>query len=350
MVMKAAQQSELQAWPGGLEALKVCPACGDSRHADELENVTDLSYAAAPGTWALKRCLTCQAVYLNPRPDERSLLLAYRNYYTHANAVTFKRTLANGYRNRIFNISLRPALAVGAFLVPLLRTTAGRIREEARGLDFTRGAQRRVLDVGCGAGDFLVIARGLGWLSYGVELDPNAVATARERGCEILGSEVNELDARYEQYFDVVTLSHVIEHVRDPTQTLRDCLRLLKPGGQVWIETPNIDSVGYEAYGAHWRGLESPRHLVLFNPAALRSCLERAGFERVEVSPAGQYLTGHMFMVSANMQLGRIAARDLGPLPADARARLKLALRRARNILREHPNRSEYVAAVGYRP
>jgi hypothetical protein len=58
--------------------------------------------------------------------------------------------------------------------------------------------------------------------------------------------------------------------------------RLLKPGGILWLETPNIDSVGHCRWGKHWRGLEPPRHLVLFNYRSLRTLLSQVGFQQVE--------------------------------------------------------------------
>lgn len=327
-------------WPGGLETLQGCPACGDSRCANELDDLTDLAFGTSPGTWSLKRCLGCRVLYLNPRPDEQSLVLAYQNYYTQAS----KRPRSRGWIRH----PLRSLIASGGD-GPIFQRTVRRYRRKYRGLVWAPGIRRRVLDVGCGSGRFLTVAQALGWQGYGVEFDPDAASNARVAGCEILGHEVSDLDARYEQHFDAVTLSHVIEHVRDPTQTLRHCWRLLKPGGRIWIETPNVDSVGYEIYGPCWRGLEPPRHLVLFNPAALRSCLERAGFGRVAISFSDEDSTKYLFKISAQMQLGRMNEQRGGPLPAHLRVDLQRALQQARDIVRRTPARGELVTAVAYR-
>ena len=80
------------------------------------------------------------------------------------------------------------------------------------------------------------------------------------------------------EQFDVITLCHVIEHVYDPVKVLKACFTLLKPGGVLWLETPNIDSYSYARFQQHWRGLETPRHLVLFNRQALRQAMISAGF------------------------------------------------------------------------
>jgi len=70
--------------------------------------------------------------------------------------------------------------------------------------------------------------------------------------------------------------------VYDPLETLRRCRELLVPGGRLWLQTPNVDSRGHAVFGAAWRGLEPPRHLVLFSREALADLLGRAGFRAVE--------------------------------------------------------------------
>jgi SAM-dependent methyltransferase len=91
-----------------------------------------------------------------------------------------------------------------------------------------------------------------------------------------------EVMAQERGVFDVITMSHVIEHVHEPIQVLEACYRLLKPGGQLWIETPNISSLGRSRFQHNWRGLETPRHLVLFNRRSLHQALQRAGFTNIE--------------------------------------------------------------------
>jgi SAM-dependent methyltransferase len=81
--------------------------------------------------------------------------------------------------------------------------------------------------------------------------------------------------------FDVITLSHVIEHVPDPVATLKDCASRLRKGGRLIVATPNIKSWGHRYFGEKWVGLDPPRHLMLFSPRNLAQCAERAGL-RIE--------------------------------------------------------------------
>ena len=77
--------------------------------------------------------------------------------------------------------------------------------------------------------------------------------------------------------FDFVHMSHVLEHVTEPLATLREVARLLRPGGRVYIETPNIDSLGFRWAREYWFPLEVPRHLWLFSPRTLTRAVTSAG-------------------------------------------------------------------------
>jgi len=70
----------------------------------------------------------------------------------------------------------------------------------------------------------------------------------------------------------------VIEHCEDPLGTLRRAFELLRPGGWLYVETPNIESAPASLCGRYWFGIDSPRHLWLFGPSTLQRCLEAAGF------------------------------------------------------------------------
>jgi 2-polyprenyl-3-methyl-5-hydroxy-6-metoxy-1,4-benzoquinol methylase len=343
-------------WPlEHVEQVMHCPVCGGPRREEELRGLEDRTSGTAPGTWTLHRCLDCRAAYLDPRPDEKSMHLAYSNYYTHesveANATDGKWlqvALENGYRNHLFGTRYRPSLSLGPFVAPLFGRRSARIRAQARGIEKFRGPDRRVLDVGCGSGQFLAFAKQMGWRAYGVEPDSIATGVARKQGIEVLADRVSDLDESHDGFFDAVTLSHVIEHAHDPIEMLAHCRRVLKPGGYFWLETPNTDSVGYEFYGRHWRGLETPRHLVLFNVQSIRVALERAGFERISILPCLD-AAKHMFKRSAMQQAGRIAEVDRSPLPRKAVQEVKAATHKARSLVRRNPTRSEFVVAAAHR-
>ena len=290
-------------WPAeGLERVPACPVCGGNRRSLAYPDLTDNVAFCAPGAWAMHRCLGCGSYYLDPRPDPATIHLAYARYFTHAaprgaarreppgGLATLRRSLANGYRNWRFGTQARPATVLGiglALLIPRLRRTAdSRMRFIPRA-----AAGRRLLDVGAGNGDYLLQARSAGWDVVGVEPDPAAVATARRAGLDVRQGGIEALSGEPES-LDVITMNHVIEHVHDPRRVLGDAFKLLRSGGLLFLETPNVDSAGHRRFGRHWRGLEPPRHLVLFNWDSLERLLEAVGFGGIRRIPrAGVYPT-----------------------------------------------------------
>ena len=348
---------DLSEWPAEhIEHVRHCPVCGGTRREEELRDLEDRTFGTAPGKWTLQRCLGCRAAYLDPRPDEASIHLAYQNYYTHEAAEDPAETtgnwletaLANGYRNHLFGTRFQPSLDLAHVIAPFFAKRSARIRVQARGIEKLRGSDRKVLDVGCGSGQFLAFAKQMGWQAFGVEPDPMAADVVRNLGVDILADRVSNLDRSYDGFFDAVTLSHVIEHAHDPIDMLAHCYRVLQPGGYLWLETPNIDSVGYEMYGRHWRGLETPRHLVLFNAQSMRIALQRAGFEKIHALPCLD-AAKHMLKRSAMSQTGRIAEVERGPLSGDARKRVKVETKKARSIVRRNPERAEFIVMAAHR-
>jgi ubiquinone/menaquinone biosynthesis C-methylase UbiE len=112
-----------------------------------------------------------------------------------------------------------------------------------------------------------------GWEVYGLDFDPRAAEAARSEGLSVQYGKV-ECQGYPSEFFDAVTLNHVIEHIPDPCKTLKECLRVLKPGGRLIIVTPNGTSLGHLFFGRHWRGIEAPRHLHIFSFESIKRALQ----------------------------------------------------------------------------
>jgi SAM-dependent methyltransferase len=320
------------AWPKEkLERASECPVCASGDRIELHADLEDCS-PAAPATWTLYRCCDCGSGYLDPRPAPEWIGQAYDSgYYTHAeaflqaapqsNGTQLKRALRNGYLNSRFGYSFLPTSRLGPVAMrvfALRRAHAGQwIRQLAR-----PPGTPSLLDVGCGNGAFLLQMKGTGWSLRGIDPDPEAVARAREAG--IPADEGFLADRRYPANdFDAITLSHVAEHAHEPVELLRECHRILRPGGVLWIATPNLASTGYRLFGRHWRSLDPPRHLVLFSPKALKQALERIGFEPLERSPA--CTASWSFGASAAVSKRLDPNRDVPPLPRRLWWRARLA-------------------------
>jgi 2-polyprenyl-3-methyl-5-hydroxy-6-metoxy-1,4-benzoquinol methylase len=133
----------------------------------------------------------------------------------------------------------------------------------------------RYLDVGCGLGRMVRFMSRLGMDAEGVEPASGAAAAAQQRGINVKCCTLE--DAKFpHNRFDTITLYDVIEHVPDPIATLRECKRILKPEGEVVINTPNYNSVVFKLVGSTWRGLDLPHHMHLFSPASMQIAAKRA--------------------------------------------------------------------------
>lgn len=345
-------------WPAdGLEYVPSCPVCSSTDRREEVSGLEDRSYGCAPGKWTLHRCIGCGCAYLDPRPNRASIGLAYARYFTHGATprkarnplvAWLRQGLANSYRNRLFGTRLKPAIPAGWAISSLARTQARSLRLDGRGLDLAIGSKGKLLDIGCGNGEFLVFAKAAGWDCFGIEPDAVAAALAIEQGGSVIGSHLEEIDSAYDGFFDVITLSHVIEHVHDPVDFSRRCRRLLKQGGFLSIETPNIDSIGYEMYSRSWRGLEPPRHLVLFNRRSLTQCLSHSGFDDVRIMEPRDAI-GYTFVESALIAGGRISESAPAPLSRSEIAAMRSNIRAARKVVRIRADKSEFINAIAFK-
>jgi 2-polyprenyl-3-methyl-5-hydroxy-6-metoxy-1,4-benzoquinol methylase len=140
----------------------------------------------------------------------------------------------------------------------------------------------RLLEIGCGHGDLLGKMQERGWHVEGVEFDPDCAARVEARGLKCYARDLRELGLPAE-IFDAIFMGHVIEHLYDPGALLKECWRVLKPGGHLVMVTPNSQSWGHKRYQRHWRGLEAPRHLQIFSPRSLLRLTEESGFARCRV-------------------------------------------------------------------
>lgn len=135
----------------------------------------------------------------------------------------------------------------------------------------------RLLDVGCGTGWFMAIARDRGWETTGVDLSPWSVERTRALGLDAREGLLQD-QGFSEGSFDAISLLQVVEHIPDPRDLLAECRRLLRPGGALLVATPNPQSLLARAKGAAWNYWIPPMHCVWYPPKALARLLEQNGF------------------------------------------------------------------------
>lgn len=276
-----------------IEKVAECPLCGETNGRVRYLAVPDFVFGATDETWNIAQCSRCRSLYLRERPTPGDIGRYYKQYYTHQGEQTQVvisgislraarlQKLANSYRNARYG-TRRPSMgAAGVLLVHLLFPIRQWIDAECRHMPPAdrRAADFAVLDIGCGDGRFVKFARDAGCRAAGVEVDPSAVATAATDGLDITAGDAREALARFgPQSFDYVTLSHVIEHLHDPHGTVAAVWAMLKPGGVMWLETPNAGAHGRSVFGDRWRDLDPPRHIFVAASEALVGLAKSAGF------------------------------------------------------------------------
>jgi 2-polyprenyl-3-methyl-5-hydroxy-6-metoxy-1,4-benzoquinol methylase len=234
-----------------------CPVCASRR----------LRYAFSHASHRISRCADCAVLFSNPQPTDEELAAIY-------NADYFL-----GGDNAEGRASTRE----------MKRATARQYLAEIQRYGGTKSG--RLLEVGCGDGDFLIEAEEAGYLVTGVEFAPSACEQARARiksGEVICG--LLENSGLPEEEFDLCVLSDVIEHVRDPLAFLRGLHRLLKPGGAIFIATPSLHSWSAKLLRQNWMEFK-PEHLTYFDPKTIQTALFHTGYQEVIVQPGWKILS-----------------------------------------------------------
>jgi ubiquinone/menaquinone biosynthesis C-methylase UbiE len=164
----------------------------------------------------------------------------------------------------------------------------------------------KLLDIGAGTGDFLVAAKNDGWQTLGIEPNVKAKTIAINKGV-YFADNLSDLES---YSFDVITLWHVLEHVPNLEEYLKELKRLLKPSGKIIIAVPNFKSFDANFYGRHWAAYDVPRHIWHFSKTSIDKLFAEKQMKLVEVLPmkldgfyvsllSEKYKTGSMNFVRA---------------------------------------------------
>ena len=141
----------------------------------------------------------------------------------------------------------------------------------------------RILDVGCGNGYYIEYMQNMGWSADGVEIDVESYNNSRKRGLSVYLGDLSCLELEKDSY-DIITVRHVIEHIKDPKLFLNECYSLLKSGGRVYITTPNSQSYCSSKYHDDWLGLDVSRHENIFSVDGLLRLVDNSNFRVIKIN------------------------------------------------------------------
>ncbi len=236
-----------------------------------------------PGTFSVVQCRKCSVVFLFPMLSQAQVSPYYPPKKYYAYGTTGKDSFFSKLRTYLIQHCYHPTILskILTLMIPNVPAIPKLIKDG------------KILDVGCGTGETLLLLKDLGWETYGMDIDKKAVAVAKKRGVDhVRVGFYQDIVAYPDNFFDAIRLYHVIEHLDDPMQCFRLMRKKLKKGGQLIIGTPNVESILARIFGTYWYNLDVPRHLVLFSPKTLSNFAKKAGFhvDTLEFCSAGGFL------------------------------------------------------------
>jgi 2-polyprenyl-3-methyl-5-hydroxy-6-metoxy-1,4-benzoquinol methylase len=261
-----------------MEEIINCPVC-QSQTFEEYLTIQD--YTVSQEQFKIVTCQKCGFRFTNPRPDSEDIGEYYKaeSYISHTN--TSKGLISKIYQE-VRKFTLKSKLNLINKLFP---------------------KKGKIMDVGCGTGMFLNVARENGWKVNGIEPDTGARAIAEEVNQIKIEEEV--LSSFQNDTFEVITLWHVLEHIHELNTTIEWLKERLSKDGFLIIAVPNHKSKDAEIYQEQWAAYDVPRHLYHFSQKSIKELFANHGFELKETLPM-KFDSFYVSMLSTKYKSGKI--------------------------------------------
>lgn len=248
-----------------------CPICGYDGN---------VSSRFLKNGYNIYRCDDCNLMFVHPQPSRDELLRIYDNSYFWRGNKYLKMNKTESRSRNLDNDKQK------INIIKKYKETG------------------RLLDVGCAMGGFLYLARQEGFDVTGVEVSTFCTNFIKNK----LGIEVHNVDLLSARLpsgtYDVVTLWDVIEHLRNPVETVNEIHRILRPGGILCFSTGDVNSFYARIMGRFWHLLTPPQHLFYFTPKSIRKMLDRCGFVVNQITHPGKYATCDFILFKARETFG----------------------------------------------
>ncbi len=241
-----------------MEKQEHCPICNSVQLAPFLACI---DHTVSRETFQIVECESCGFKFTNPRPEEKDLGRYYKSedYVSHSNT-------KKGFINSTYQLVRKYTLLKKLQLISKYFKTG------------------KILDIGCGTGEFLNTCKSAKWDTFGIEPDPDARQMAI-KNYDLNVKEEEELKSFPDASFDIISMWHVLEHVPKLNERIADLKRLIKPNGIIIIAVPNCNSLDAKIYKEQWAAYDVPRHLYHFTPKDIESVFKKHQLNTFKILP-----------------------------------------------------------------
>ena len=252
-----------------------CPVCKSTQHHTHIECLDD---TVSRETFRISRCEKCSFLFTNNIPKKEELGLYYQSedYISHSNS-------NNGFFNNLYKI---------------VRTIT--LKKKLKLLGKKKGV---LLELGCGTGELLAACKKKGWNCIGVEPDGKARLQASKNHNLDLHETIEKIKFDTNS-IDRIMLWHVLEHIPNLQETIKNFKRWLKEDGELLIAVPNHESWDAKHYQENWAAFDVPRHLYHFNKNSMKTLLNQHDLEIIKLKPMW-FDAFYVAMLSEKIKSGR---------------------------------------------
>ncbi len=258
-----------------MDKIDNCFVCNNTEFT---EHITSKDFSVSKEEFTIVKCNNCDFHFTNPRPINLDLKKYYisDHYISHNNN---SETLFEKTYQLIRKIAIKSKFnLINSFI-----------------------KNGKILDIGCGTGDFLNKCKSEGWETKGIE--PSDTARKQAIKNHSLSVEENTDLTKIKREFDIITMWHVLEHVTELNQTVIQLNRLLNKNGKVIIAVPNYKSYDSSFYKKYWAAYDLPIHLYHFSKESISKLFENHGFSLVKTKGM-KYDSYYVSMLSEEHKIG----------------------------------------------
>ncbi len=260
-----------------MEKLEHCPICNSIRNKEFL---LCKDHTVSRETFAIVQCESCGFKFTNPRPEENEL----GKYYKSADYVSHSNT-KKGFINATYQSVRKYTLLKKLQLISKFYKTG------------------KILDIGCGTGEFLNTCKNAKWQTFGIEPDSDARKMAIKNYALDVREEA-ELNKFEDESFDIISMWHVLEHVPKLNERVEELKRLIKPNGVIIIAVPNCNSLDAKIYANNWAAYDVPRHLYHFTPKDIETLFKKVDLKVFRILPM-VFDSFYVSMLSEKIKTGK---------------------------------------------